>query len=346
MPSSRAVEQFNFASALLDCVACGIIVVSPARRIIAFNECALRQLGQRSSDVLGKSVSVLPPEFQAIVERTFQSGCGIANQRVPFASRDRGDLQIRSELAQNGAEPLSVLIEVQNVGQGQEIATNLEHLDRLAGLGLLGASAAHEIKNALVSVRTFVELLHERHKDDELSVVVAHEILRIDTMLRQVLTGATRGELTLAPLDLHQLINDSMTLLRHQFQARSIQVRLQLDAAPDRINGDERQLRHAFLNVLMNAQQAVNKGGSISVLTENVIFSGRTSVRVAFMDTGSGIRAEHLPRLFSPFFTTKKEGTGLGLAITRRIVEAHGGDISAESKEASGTTFSIVLPLV
>src|SRR5436190_11116100 len=100
VPSSRAVEQFNFASALLDCVACGIIVVSPARRIIAFNECGLRQLGLHSSDVLGKSVSVLPPEFRTIVEQTFQSGCGIANQRVPFASRDRGDLQIRSELAQ------------------------------------------------------------------------------------------------------------------------------------------------------------------------------------------------------------------------------------------------------
>jgi signal transduction histidine kinase len=341
-----ATEHFNFASALLDCVACGTIVVSPDRRVIAFNECAQRQLGLRASDVLGNSISVLPSEFQRVVEQTFQSGRGIASQRVPFASRDQGDLQIRSELAQRGSEPLSVLIEVQNVGQGREIAANLEHLDRLAGLGLLGASAAHEIKNALVSVRTFVELLHERHKDDELSVVVAHEIARIDTMLKQVLSGSTRDELTLAPLDLHDLINDSMTLLRHQFQARSIQVRLQLDAEPDRINGDDRQLRHAFLNVLMNAQQAVNKGGSISVLTENVVSSGRPCVRVAFMDTGSGIRPEHLPRLFSPFFTTKKEGTGLGLAITRRIVEAHGGDISAQSKEDSGTTFSILLPSI
>jgi signal transduction histidine kinase len=346
MPDSTAAEHFNFASALLDCVACGTIVVSPARRIIAFNECAQRQLGLRASDVLGNSVSLLPREFQTVVEQTFQSGRGIAHQRVPLASPDHDDLQIRSELAQHGSEPLSVLIEVQNVGQGREIAANLEHLDRLAGLGLLGSSAAHEIKNALVSVRTFVELLHERHKDDDLSVVVAHEILRIDTMLKQVLNGATRDELTLAPLDLHRLINDSMNLLRHQFQARSIQVRLQLDAVPDRINGDDRQLRHAFLNVLMNSQQAVSNGGSISVLTENVVFSGRPCIRVDFMDTGSGIRPEHLPRLFSPFFTTKKEGTGLGLAITRRIIEAHGGDISAQSKEASGTTFSIVLPLI
>jgi signal transduction histidine kinase len=226
------------------------------------------------------------------------------------------------------------------------MAINLEHLDRLANLGIVGAGVAHEIKNALVAVSTFVDLLRERNKDDELAQLVAKEIARIDTVVKQVLRGATREPFTLAPLHVHVLLPEELNLLRHQFQARSVQLALQLEATSDRINADERQLRHAFQNLLINALEAFSGPGRIAVATAVFDGSGRRQLRITVTDTGGGIRAEDLPRLFSPFFTTKKEGTGLGLAITRRIIQQHEGTIHVQSREGQGTTFEILLPLL
>jgi two-component system sensor histidine kinase HydH len=348
MPKSSGAgsEHFNFAGALLDCISRGTIVISPSRQILAFDERAEKLTGLRAAEVLGRPTSVLQPLLESVISDTFSTNRPVSSRKVLLSASD-GDprlLQVNTHLAiQPGSGVLSVLIELQNVGQAQEIATNLEHLDRLANLGVLGAGFAHEIKNALVAVRTFVDLLQERSKDDELAQLVSREIMRIDAVVRQVLRDATREEFTLAPLSVHALLQDAVNLLRYQFQARSIQHTLRLDAPADRVSGDERQLRHAFLNLLMNAVEAMTGPGSIEVAS--AVSEGR-ELCVTISDTGSGIRPEHLPLLFSPFFTTKKEGTGLGLAITHRIIQKHDGRITAESKLNEGTTFKVFLPLL
>jgi signal transduction histidine kinase len=121
---------------------------------------------------------------------------------------------------------------------------------------------------------------------------------------------------------------------------------MNLGAARDHINGDERQLRHAIVNLLMNALEAIIGTGQIVVTTEIIEVWECPHLRLNITDNGSGIRPEHLPRLFSPFFTTKGEGTGLGLAITRRIIHEHQGAITVESKVGHGTTFQVFLPLL
>jgi signal transduction histidine kinase len=349
LPRSTAAhgEPFNFAEALLKCIACGTIVILPTGQIIAFNTVAERFIGLSAAETVGRPMSILPPAIQALVEETLANGQALPARRIELAGERRGEFQIGTQIAQpSGSKILSVLVELQNVGEAESIAANLEHLDRLANLGVLGAGAAHEIKNALVAVRTFVDLLRERHKDDELSQLVSREIMRIDTVVKQMLHGATRAEFTLAPLGIHTLLNDLVNLLRHEFQARSVELAVKLNAGTDRVNGDERQLRHALLNLLMNAVEALNDTGHVSISTENVTSEGRSCLSVTIADTGSGIRPEHLPRLFTPFFTTKKEGTGLGLAITRSIIEEHQGTVRAQSGADEGTRFEVVLPLL
>ena len=345
-------EHLNFAGALLDSIAHGIIALNPARHIIAFNDHAERLTGLRAADLLNQPVDALPPPLQAVIDETFVTGCAVARRDVLLAVGTCADtmLQVSTTLSSTPeGSILSVLAEFQNVGQARSMATNLEHLDRLASLGVLGASVVHEIKNALVPIRTFVEMPPEQRADPEMHDLVAQEIRRMDAVVRQMLRGATREEFKLEPLNFHSLLRDALNLLRHEFQARSVKLEAKLTATADRINGDDRQLRHVVFNLLINAIEAMhaaNGDAKLTVTTEVVTQWERRHLRVSFADTGSGISAESLARLFSPFFTTKHEGTGLGLAITRRIIHEHNGAITVESQAGVGTTFHVFLPLL
>ena len=351
MPESPLAESehFQFARALLDSMSRGVIVVSSSRQVLAFSEAAARLTGLRAADVLGRPASILPPALLTIVEETLAKGGAIIRRDVHLSHLEKDGIlvHVSTQLArQADGNLLSVFVELLNAGQASTIAVNLEHLDRLANLGLLGAGIAHEIKNALVAVRTFVDLLVERSKEDELAHLVSDEIARIDAIVQQVLRGAVREEFDMAPLDIHALVKDALNLLRYELRARSIQLTCKLDASSDRVRGDERQLRHALLNLLINAVEAMKDTGELDVSTDVATVSRRQQICVTISDSGSGIRPEHLPRLFSPFFTTKKEGTGLGLAITRRIIQQHDGTITVESKVNEGTMFRVFLPLL
>ena len=342
-------EHFQFAGALLDSMARGVIVISSSRHVLAFNDAAGPLTGLRAPDVLGRPASVLPPALLTVVEETLSDGKTITRRTIHLSplQKESALVQVSTQAArQADGKILSVCIELQDAAHARAIATNLEHLDRLANLGLLGAGIAHEIKNALVAVRTFVDLLLERSRDDELAHLVSEEIARIDAIVQEVLRGAIREEFQMVPLNTHALLKDALNLLRYEMRARSIRVNCELTATSDFIRGDERQLRHAVLNLLMNAIEAMKDGGRLDVSTALADVAGSRQICVTIADSGSGVRPEHRPRLFSPFFTTKKEGTGLGLAITRRIIQQHDGTIAVESKVNEGTTFQVFLPLL
>jgi len=351
MPATASLESehLHFAGDLLDCIAHGVMTIGTARQILAFNAAAEKLTGLRAADLLNQNIAVMPPALQAVIDETFVTGHPVTRRDV-LLTRGAGEevlLQVTTTIAQQpGGEIISVLAELQNAGQARNMAANLEHLDRLASLGMLSAGVAHEIKNALVAIRTFVELSPDQRADVELTQLVSQEIRRIDTVVRQMLRGATREEFTLAPLSFHAVLRDSLNLLRHEMQARSVKLETKFAAKIDRVNGDERQIRHAVINLLINAVESMGRsGGRLIVVTEVIEQRERALLRTSISDTGSGITPENLARLFSPFFTTKKEGTGLGLAITRRIIHDHNGAITVESKAGQGSTFDIFLPL-
>ena len=347
-PRGIESEHLNFAGALLDFIPVGVIAIGPGKQILAFNAAAERFTGLHAADLLNRSIAVLPPPLQAVIDETFVTGHAVGHRDV-LLSQNAGDvlLQVTTTIAhQSGGGILSVLAELQNVSQARSMAANLEHLDRLASIGVLSAGMAHEIKNALVPLRTFMDLPADQRADRELNDLVSEEIRRIDTVVRQMLRGATREEFKLAPLSFHGLLRDCLNLLRPQMQASSVKLDMKLAAASDRVNGDERQLRHAIINLLINALESMAEGGQLKVATKVMQLRERPHLRASISDTGCGISPENLARLFSPFFTTKKEGTGLGLAITRRIIQEHNGAITVENNGNEGTTFHVFLPLL
>jgi signal transduction histidine kinase len=223
---------------------------------------------------------------------------------------------------------------------------NLQRLDRLANLGTLSAGIAHEIKNALVPIKTFVELVLQKSDDRELARTVERELKRVDSLVGEMLRLATPRPVAFTSIQVHEILEISLRLLQHQITAKTISVVRDFKAAPSEVRGDEAQLQQVFMNLLLNALEAMNSDGVMTISTE--MASGHNSthwLKINIQDTGMGISKENLSRVFDTFFTTKKNGTGLGLAISKRVVHEHSGKIEVQSEPGKGSTFTISLPV-
>jgi signal transduction histidine kinase len=225
-----------------------------------------------------------------------------------------------------------------------DIHESLHRLDRLASLGLIAASVAHEIKNGLVAVNTFAEVLLEKSEDKEMVAMARHELKRIDSLVTQMLRFASPKPAVIAQVQVHNLLDHSLRLLEHQMRGRQISLKRDYCAESSVVRGDEAQLQQVFMNLMLNAVEAINGKGELAVRTELAVdAAGAKRLKIHIADTGCGIAPEHLPRVFEPFFTTKKHGTGLGLAICQRVAQVHQGYIEVESRPGCGSTFIITL---
>jgi len=224
---------------------------------------------------------------------------------------------------------------------GPDVQQNLQQLDRLANLGVFSADIAHEIKNGLVAINTFCEVLLAKEADREMAELVRRELKRIDGLATQMLRMAAPRPASQSSVNLHELLDLTLRLMEHQIHDRSVTVRRDYRAVTPVVVGDESRLQQALLNLLLNAVEAMGPGGELTVRTE----AADVNLKVSICDTGAGIAAENFGQIFDTFFTTKKHGTGLGLAITRRLVEEHHGVIEVRSEVGRGSTFCITLPL-
>jgi signal transduction histidine kinase len=213
--------------------------------------------------------------------------------------------------------------------------------DRLATIGELAAGAAHEIRNPLTSIKSSLQYLESRCREEtekRLLGVALRETDRIDETLAALLSFSRPTEIRKEPCDLVGLLEESAALVSLQARAKGVEVRTSFPPVPIVVEADGSQLKQVFLNVFLNAVQAMESGGVLAV--EALRYeSGRPLVRVT--DTGPGIPEEALEKVFDPFFTTKKGGTGLGLSICYTIVKAHGGEIEIRSRPGQGTTVLI-----
>ncbi|MEW6380768.1 MAG: ammonium transporter [bacterium] len=215
---------------------------------------------------------------------------------------------------------------------------------RLSALGQLSAGVAHEIRNPLTSIRILIHSLMERLSPEDIRrddiEVIENEIERINQIIKQFLDFARPSKPKMERVDLNRLIADTLLLLSHELMEQEVEVDQNLVPLPCTL-ADREQMRQIFLNLILNAMQAMPGGGRLKVSTA----FEESQVRISFQDDGQGIPESIRAKLFEPFFTTKEEGIGLGLSITKRIIEDHQGKIEVESAEGKGATFSVILPL-
>jgi len=326
---------------------CGIMSLDRQNRLSLLTDAAAQflttQPGKRFSNL-----ESLPQPIQKIVAK------------VRASRRAKTDLQTKmpdGKIFQVSVLPMglrkndsSVAIIVQDLTSERMFEQSLRHNERLASLGMLSAGMAHEIKNTLVVGKTFFDLLLEKHQDAELVELARRELARIDSLVSQMLRFTGRSKPDFGQLHVHDLLDHSLRLVDYQLKGKSIQLDRSYAALSDLVRGDDCQLEQVFVNLLLNAVDALGPHGRLTVTTRALNPPPRSrsasqpQLCVTIQDNGVGISPENIGNLFGPFFTTKNGGTGLGLSITRRIIEDHGGSIAVESKPDEGAAFQILLP--
>ncbi len=225
----------------------------------------------------------------------------------------------------------------------------LAQSDRLSAIGMLAASVAHEIRNPLVSVRTFAQLLPERLHDEEFCTsfreLALAEIDRISLLVNDLLAFARPSVPEVHAADINDILDQIRRLVDGETKKRSIEFHVNLDPSLPSVAVEEARIKQVFLNVVLNALHACNAGGAVTLATRAVSRGARPYFQVEVRDSGPGIAAEDIGRIFDPFFTTKAGGSGLGLFIARRIVQDHGGFIDVQSAPGAGAVFFVNFPL-
>lgn len=340
----------------------GVVAVDEKGAITTINEEGRELLGQVH---LGESLEVLPERISSLLRYTMQHGRGISDvevtltgedgQAVPVAMSSSCFLSAKGQL--EGAMVLVV-----NMTQIKRLESNVHRADRLTSIGTMAAGMAHEVKNPLQSIKTFTQLLLERYDDSDFrktfAEVVPPEVQRIDTIVTRLLDFARPRPVQFSPKDLRASIQDVLALTENQLRKADVDVCADMPAEPQTVIVDEHQMHQVFLNLVLNAIDAMKDRAerklTISIATCRTHLaqgSGQEPLldvpcaRVIVTDTGCGIDARDMGQLFNPFFTTKAEGCGLGLSVVHGLVKEHGGEIDVQSTLGEGTTFMVTLPL-
>ncbi len=223
--------------------------------------------------------------------------------------------------------------------------------DRLATIGQIAAGAAHEIRNPLTSIRSTIQYLKKKDPDDErremMDELIA-EVDRIDEIIRGMLSFSKPVKPLKEKVDLADLLQKTLNLTAPTARRNRVEFRFPPPAERITLMADPQQLRQVFMNIILNAVQAMPQGGDLAIEMGAVALPDRASrIHTVFTDTGSGIPDSDLEHIFDPFFTTKNDGTGLGLSISYGIIQQHGGEIEVRSRHGSpptGTTITVILP--
>ncbi len=332
-----------------------LVIVDQTFSIVAANEGAAALSGTPAEALIGRNCHRELFGREQVCHgcpalETFTTGRGAS------ASMSRGNagsgcryLEVFSyPLADEGERPMEIVEHIRDVTEKVHQTRYLHNAEKLAAVGQFAAGLAHELGNALAIIGGSAQFLLRRPGDRrrearEYLEVIHRNAATADSTIRELMSFARPREPSLEFLDVTESLDRACHLLSGEFEKQGVKVVRQYAPALPRIRGDPEQLQHVFLNLLLNAVQAMEGGGSITL---GAVFEPSEWVRLEVMDTGRGIPAEYLDRIFDAFFTTRERGTGLGLAIALRHVEAHRGRMTVESQEGRGTRFTILLPAV
>ena len=242
-------------------------------------------------------------------------------------------------------EQIGRLIIFDDVTDRAELEQRLVQADKLSSIGLLAAGVAHEVNTPLAVISTYAQMLAKQVANDEQKSIlldkIAKQTFRASEIVNSLLSFSRTSTTSFGDLDLNKVIRETMSLLEHQIQKAGVEVKLDLESGMPPVHGNAGKLQQVFLNLFLNARDAMDGGGVLTVRT----WGEESGARVDVSDTGHGISPEHIQRIYDPFFTTKgtRKGTGLGLAVTYGIVQEHKGSIEVSSRHG-GTRFHLEFP--
>jgi two-component system NtrC family sensor kinase len=343
----------EFSENILESLNDGIAVVDRDDRIVRWNRRLEELYGIRHENAVGRLLDQLFDSgfIEVLSSAKREHPEGTTFYRVPLSTRHEPGRRILVNVAStplrdsDGAIAGTILI-VEDISARVQLEEQLQISEKMASIGLLAAGVAHEVNTPLTGISSFVQMLMQGAEPDDPKTLVLEKIERQTFRAAKIVNGllnlARPAQVDTGPVDVNAVINDVLSLLEHQLKTGRIQVRKELATTAPFVLGIEYKLQQVFLNLFLNARDAMPKGGWLTIATRA---EGDQAI-VEVGDTGSGIPADQLSRIYDPFFTTKDlgKGTGLGLSITYGIVQEHGGALTCDSAVGKGTRFTLALP--
>jgi len=348
----------KFLYHLIDASPSAVISIDTDDKVISFNKTAERIYGFNITEVLGCEYYFLfSEEENERIRKIILSDTSHWENEVTGLRKDGSDFPTKlsiSKVVDEDGNRIALLFLLEDITEKKKLRQSLIQSKKMADLGEMIGGLAHQLNNPLVGVVNMADILTKRIGSDdpnfELIETVGEAAQECSKITKSLLKFSRKSKSVLSALDLVQALENSLLLVKRQSLLNGINIIKDYDNDIPRILGDETQLQQAFLNIIINAGQAMPNGGDLRVEVRNnngrILGLGNGFVDVRFIDTGVGIPRESLDKIFDPFFTTKDSdnGTGLGLSIAYTIVKEHNGKIDVDSVEGKGTTFTIRLP--
>lgn len=331
----------------------GLITIDLEGKVITLNETAEQILGKGRNKMVGSPLEEtlgddLP--LYRMMSETLLHEKGIFHSEMEL-KKEEAELWLTAStslLTDGEGKKIGALCIFQDITGIKALEEKLRQADRLAALGTVSAGLAHEIKNPLSAIKTFVQLLPKKFESpsfmEKFNITVPREIDRINLLVEDLLELTRRRIRPMVNLDVNLLILQVIDLHGEEMAKRQILFEDHLDRTIPQIQGDSEKLYRAFSNMVINSIQAMPNGGRLVISSGPDQFS--SMVKINFRDTGVGMDEETTKNLFNPFFTTKEKGAGLGMALSQKIIEDHRGTIEVMTEKGVGTTFVIYLPVV
>ncbi len=337
-----------FANEIVTSLPVGLLVTDCQGRIAVFNAAAEKITGLDLSAAIGEYPEKVLPDSISGLRQTLDAGQSIYEREMvcEFTDGNLVPLSVSASriIGETGRFVGHVFI-FRNLEEVRRLQSEVRRKDRLAAIGGLAAGVAHEIRNPLSSIKGIASYFKGKFTQDdddkEAADVMIHEVDRLNRVVSELLEFARPSEPDLKETDINELLKHAARLVQQEAAAMSVRIDLKLSGEPLTAWIDGDRFLQCFLNLYLNALQAMPDGGLLSISS---VMTEDASVQIDVRDTGAGIRAEDMPRIFDPFFTTKPRGAGLGLAIVYGIIEAHHGQITVDSIPAQGTVFTIRIP--
>jgi PAS domain S-box-containing protein len=347
------LKEFN--ENIVESINVGVFAADLQDKIESWNSQMEVMYALPRADAIGKSIlEVLPPAFCEEFFRV-RSNPGIHNLYKFRLGTTAGDMRVVNvaiaPLIKKDFSVVGRLVIVDDITERVDLEAQLAQADKMSSIGLLAAGVAHEVNTPLAVISSYAQMLAKQLQGDErrsaLLEKITKQTFRASEIVNNLLNFSRTSGTEFGNVDLNRIIHDTLALLEHQFKTTRIRVVGELQPALPEIHGNQGKLQQVFLNLFLNAKDAMPHGGTLTVRT---VYDHGVSVHV--IDTGTGIAPEHIHRIYDPFFTTKTRpkqggsgGTGLGLAVTYGIIQEHAGKIRVESSPGEGTSFCMEFPM-
>jgi hypothetical protein len=361
----RKVEEYErlkeFSENIVESINVGILAADLEDRVESWNSQIEQLSGITREHALGKRLSELfPAELSEQFDRV-RGQTGIHNiykfVLKPATNGNGNGLPARfreatlnvaiAPLVSREQEQIGRLIIFDDVTDRAELEQRLVQADKLSSIGLLAAGVAHEVNTPLAVISTYAQMLAKQVAGDSQKTVIldkiAKQTFRASEIVNSLLNFSRTSSTSFGDVSLNKVILETLSLLEHQLQKAGIQVKTEVEANLPAVHGNTGKLQQVFLNLFLNARDAMTAGGTLEVRT----WSDGLGVKAEVADSGPGIAPENLHRIYDPFFTTKaaRKGTGLGLSVTYGIIQEHGGSIEVANRPSGGARFRLELPV-